>query len=93
MIPNVRILVSPSADLWVAECVEFDLVATADSLDELRHETELMFTSRLQICQAMAIDPWGIDPPPEDVRTKWEAGVQPSLAGWPAWAQARLARP
>ncbi len=46
---EIRAVVSQKGTHWVAQCLEYDIAAQADSLAELRQELESIITTHLEI--------------------------------------------
>ncbi len=71
--PNIRILVFKDGDMYVAQCLEFDIAACADTLDQLRGDivgTIDAYRSESLALHGAAFQ--GIGPAPAEFHDMWD---------------------
>lgn len=74
---DLRVLISCDAGRWLAQCVDYDIVAVASSLDDLRYEFERMLYVHVAACEMNGNVPFmSLPPGPADVVRAWESGAK-----------------
>lgn len=69
---KLNILIERDEDLWIAQCVEHDLVTQAPSLTQLYPEIWLMLAAHVVACAENDEQPFNIPPAPTEVRERFE---------------------
>jgi hypothetical protein len=71
----LNVLVLKADGLWVAQGVEYDLVAQADTLENLEYEFERVLNVHLITCMELGLEPFETVPPaPDEIRELfWES--------------------
>ena len=71
---DIRVVVVEEGDMWVAQCLEYDIGAQADELDDLYDRLQIAFMAELKASVAAHGVPFqGIEPAPEHFRRMWES--------------------
>lgn len=72
-LPPVRAVVLHEGDLWVAQCLEYDIGAQAPDLDSLRTRLDVALRFELMESLERTGQPFGgIDPAPRRFHDLWE---------------------
>ena len=61
--------------MWAAQCLDYDIGAQAEDLDELRAQLEMTLYAEHRLRAGTDADPFpGIDPAPQHFHMLWEKG-------------------
>lgn len=70
---QIRVIMKHDGDLWVAQCLEFDIGAQAESPEDVQNRLNVALKAELQISVEMTGEPFGgIDPAPKHFFDLWE---------------------
>jgi hypothetical protein len=64
--PILNVLVTKNDGWWIAQGVEYDIVAQARSLDDLEYEFERMVIVHIATCEQFGLEPFESLPPAPD---------------------------
>lgn len=82
---TINVLIERDGDLWVAECIEHDIVTQAESLDDLRVEIPRILTAHIAACEELGMKPFEIPAAPADTRDRFDRarirGCEPAFTG------------
>ena len=71
--PTIRILVFKDGDMYVAQCLEYDIAACASTMKELRNDILGTIECYRQESVDRSGNPFqGIDPAPQDLHKMWD---------------------
>ena len=69
----IRVVVFKDAELWVAQCLEYDIGAQAENIDELNLRIEVVLDAEMKESLERHGKPFaGIDPAPERFHLMWD---------------------
>lgn len=86
---TIRVIVFKESDVWVAQCLEYDIGAQADSIDALTAQLNAVLKAEFKESMERHERPFaGIEPAPQRFHTMWEhrtrsLAIKPSTP--PAW--------
>lgn len=71
-VPEVRAVVFRDEDLWVAQCLEYDLATQGRTLEQLRERVELLLLARMAVSQKVGRRPFeGLPKGPQEFWDLW----------------------
>jgi hypothetical protein len=74
---TIRVVVFQDGDMWVAQCLEYDIGAQADDIDTLNERLNVVLKSELKESLARGNAPFaGISPAPQRFQNMWEHRVR-----------------
>ena len=72
--PNIRILVFKDGDIYVAQCLEVDIAACADSVNRLRENiVGTIDAYRQETIERHGVAFQGIEPAPQEFHDMWDS--------------------
>ncbi len=71
----LRVVVFQEAGAWMAQCLEHDLGAQADSVKGVIEELHRMLVLRIVVAADKGISPWDVPAPPGHYEALFTAGI------------------
>ena len=63
---GISAVIFPEGEWWLAQCLEYDIVAQAKTLLELRHELQRVLISHIAVSEELGRKPFeGLEPAPK----------------------------
>jgi hypothetical protein len=69
---NLRVLIFRSDDRYVAQCLEYDIAAQGETLDEVRYQFEYAVVGRIAAAQELGSDPFDLPAAPPHFHELWD---------------------
>lgn len=70
---SIRVIVFQDGELWVAQCLEYDIGAQADDIDTLNDRLMVVLKAEFKESMERHKEPFaGIDPAPKRFQLMWE---------------------
>jgi hypothetical protein len=83
---TIRVVVFKDDDVWVAQCLEYDIGAQAADIDTLNERLNVVLKAELKESIERHGKPFaGIEPAPQRFHTMWEHRVRSVAITPPAW--------
>lgn len=78
---TLRVLVTKKENCWVAQCLDFDIVAQAQgTFEDIKAEFCRTVSVRLAACEQEGVDPFKLPPAPENVHRLFESAQLQAIA-------------
>ncbi|TXH52861.1 MAG: hypothetical protein E6Q97_14670 [Desulfurellales bacterium] len=69
----IRVVVFQEGSAWIAQCLEYDVYARADSLDAVRERMLATLGAEVDYAKSKGVDPFaGIEAAPQHYQAMWE---------------------
>jgi len=66
---NLSVVVFKESELWVAQCLQYDIAAQADSWGDALRNLEMTINGRIAVCRKESVNPFDIPQAPKEY---WE---------------------